>query len=104
VETSATIPEAFRGKWSDSVETCAMTMDDTSVMRVTGAAITFYEGQATVKSVKLLSADSIEVEANWSGEGRTWSATNRLTLSRSGQAITLTGYGRNGKTSSVRCS
>ncbi len=98
------IPEAFQGKWSKSAATCASQPEDTYGVQVSGMAIEFYDGRATVTSVKILGADRIEVVADWSGEGRRWTATNRLSLSQSGRVLTITGYGGNGAIASVRCS
>lgn len=84
---AAGIPVAFHGEWTTDLAACG-TQNSDSRLRIGSADLTFYESGGQVTGVILHSADEATVSASMSGEGETWSADYRFTLSDGGQTLT----------------
>ena len=103
VAQTSTIPTAFQGVWSQSLETCADPNEDTHGFTVGAASLSYYDGSAAVASVEIESATKITVVADWNAEGRRYRDTHQLMLSDNGDELSITGFGRDGKSVVVRC-
>jgi hypothetical protein len=99
----STIPMAFQGEWSQSLETCADPNEDTHRFTVGAASLSYYDGSASVASVQIESAGKITVVADWNAEGRRYRDTHQLMLSDDGDELSITGFGRDGKAVVIRC-
>jgi hypothetical protein len=75
-----TIPAAFHGEWNAQLEHCGTGLND-SAMRIEPRVMRFYESRGDVIRVTRNGERSVSVEANFQGEGETWTETVRLTLS-----------------------
>lgn len=91
------IPVAFRGNWSGSKASCAKAGDDMR-LAVSADSLTFYESVGEVTSVKQVAPNRIQLSADYSGEGNTWSENSTLVLADDGNALTI------GNMRRVRCS
>jgi hypothetical protein len=96
---SAAIPAAFRGVFDRDREACAAR----SVYRliVSADSLRFHESLGRVRSVAVDGPNAISVAADYEGEGDSWSATQRLSLSGDGDRLTIVGRGT--ETIRVRC-
>jgi hypothetical protein len=56
--------------------------------------VRFYESRGEVTAVTRQGPRAISVEARYRGEGQTWNRTTRMTLSRSGDELTIDGATR----------
>ena len=95
-DAAARIPAAFQGNWSRTAANCGKPGDDMR-LAVGADSLVFYESEGMVTAVKPVSANRIEVKADYNGEGDKWSETTSLILSDSGKALTI------GKVKRVRC-
>lgn len=82
-----TIPAAFIGEWNTDTEACGTGNND-SRLRISARQIRFYESDAEVRSVAVLSQRAIKVSASFAGEGQTWNDQVEFVLSRSGDDLT----------------
>lgn len=81
-----TIPAAFIGEWNTDTEACGTGNND-SRLRISARQIRFYESDADVRTVGVLSQRAIKVSASFAGEGQSWNDQVELVLSRSGDDL-----------------
>lgn len=81
-----TIPAAFIGEWNTNTGACGTGNND-SHLRISARQIRFYESDADVRSVTILSQRAIKVNASFAGEGQTWNDQVEFVLSRSGDDL-----------------
>jgi hypothetical protein len=98
----ALIPQAYHGAWAHRLEDCARTGEGTPV-RIRDDRIIYYESLAVVRSADLLSPREIVIHAGMIGEGDTWKADIRLSLSQDGRVLTLSGADNRAKDERVKC-
>lgn len=88
----ADIPARFHGEWNADPDACG-TGSSESRLRISADLIRFYESVGVVKDVDIESDRVITVEAQYQGEGDTWSDERRLSLSADGNSLTVSGGG-----------
>lgn len=81
-----TIPAAFIGEWNTDTGACGTGNND-SRLRISARQIRFYESDAEVRSVAVLSQRAIKVSASFAGEGQSWNDQVKFVLSRSGDDL-----------------
>ena len=86
--TPALIPEAFVGEWNASVRDCGTGSSDMR-LRIDPARLRFHESQGAVVSVIRHDSRSVSVSARYVGEGQAWDRSDRLTLSKTGDTLTV---------------
>lgn len=91
-EAAGVIPARFRGEWTEEPSACG-SGDSETRLRIGADALRFYESIAKVREIEVVSDRVIEVTADYSGEGQTWSNQSRLSLSPDGDTLTVTGEG-----------
>ena len=94
--TAAVIPAAFRGRWGASRAKCGD--GEEQALTITPALLRFYESEGRVKRVAPLGPRAISVRSRYSGEGESWENVQTLTLSESGEGLTIASMG----TSAIR--
>lgn len=87
-----TIPTAFHGEWNRLAADCGTGRND-SQLWIGGKQLRFYESSGVVLSVREDSR-TIAVRARYSGEGQTWEAERRFTLSADGNTLSADGLDR----------
>ncbi len=85
---SAELPAGFLGVW-DANPACPATSD--TKLTVTATDLTFFESGATIRKVTVKSATDAVVDADFSGEGETWTRSMHLELSGDGKTLTTDG-------------
>jgi hypothetical protein len=86
------IPEAFRGEWNRLVADCGTGRND-SQLWIGERQLRFYESSGAVLSVRD-QGRTITVRARYTGEGETWEAERRFTLSADGGTLSAEGMER----------
>ena len=94
---AAAIPEAFRGTYDESEQDCGRPTDTRLI--VEAGQIRYHESIGTVRSVKVIAPDRIELFADYEGEGETWQ--NVRTFALDGRRLTISGEGT--ETVTIRC-
>jgi len=87
------IPVNFRGEWNTRLQDCGTGRNDTRLI-IDARTVRFYESRGEVTGVTRDGPRSITVEARYTGEGRTWNRSARMTLSRDGDRLTIDGAAR----------
>jgi hypothetical protein len=87
------IPRAFVGEWNTDPGACGTGLSDTR-LRIESGRLRFYESDGDVRDVTVHNSRSVTVNASFSGEGQTWNDTVQMTLSRSGNELTIDGFTR----------
>ena len=64
-------------------------------MEVGADEIRFHESIGKIRKVTILAPDRISVEADYQGEGESWSNVRELSLSDGGATLAVTGEGTN---------
>jgi hypothetical protein len=91
------IPGSFHGRFDRDAAACAGPGTDLR-LTVEADAMRFHESVAHVRAVSPVEDGSLDIVADWQGEGQSWQATRRLGLSKDGRTLTVSGEG----TSAVR--
>lgn len=91
--TPERIPSAFLGEWNSHLEHCGTELND-SRLRVEPRRLRFYESEAELLGITIHSASRVTVRGSFSGEGETWTDNVAMTLSPSGNELTIGGYTR----------
>ena len=91
--TVAVIPEPFRGEWNARLADCGTDASDTR-LRITADGVRFYESDGKVRSVTARSDRAVTVAGDYAGEGETFARTDTMTLSASGDELTIEGFTR----------
>lgn len=86
------IPASFHGRFDRDSGACAGPGTDLR-LTVEADALRFHESVAHVRAVAPAGARSLDVVADWQGEGQSWQATRRLALSEDGRTLTVSGEG-----------
>lgn len=89
--TVATIPARFHGEWNSDLSACGK--PSLTRLVVSGDTLAFYESSGAVREVDRESERIISVASTYQGEGETWQATRRLSLSPDGNSLTVSGSG-----------
>lgn len=85
-ETAAVeLPAGFLGVW-DVNPACPATSD--TKLTVAATELTYFESGATIRKVTVKSATEAVVDADFSGEGETWSRSVHLKLGDGGKTLT----------------
>jgi hypothetical protein len=87
-----TIPPAFHGEWNRLVADCGTGRND-SQLWIAGKQLRFHESSGAVQSVRE-KGRAITVRARYTGEGETWEAERRFTLSSDGRILSADGMER----------
>lgn len=97
--SNGAIPAAFHGVYDRDRASCARR----SVYRLVVSAdeLRFHESVGKVRNVALEGADTINIAADYQGEGDSWRATQKLRLTDDNARLTVTGRGQ--ETIRVRC-
>lgn len=82
---AAELPAGFLGVW-DVNPACPATSD--TKLTVSATDLTFFESGAAIRKVTVKSSDETIVDADFSGEGETWSRSLHLTLGDGGKTLT----------------
>jgi len=84
-EAAAELPAGFLGVW-DVNPACPSTSD--TKLTVSATDLTFFESGATIRKVTVKSPNEAVIDADFSGEGETWSRSLHLKLSDDGKLLT----------------
>lgn len=86
------LPAAYQGVFDQTAAACG---SRSSIYRLTvsGKELEFHESLAEIKSVTPAGDGAVRIAANYSGEGMTWSNTQKVALSDGGKKLTITGDG-----------
>lgn len=89
IDRSPAVPLAFRGRWTGTRDDCA---DKAAALELDVAPrqLVFHESVGSVTAVEPLGEGKLALKANFTGEGSSWPAQLRLTLSAEGQRLTIT--------------
>jgi hypothetical protein len=90
-QESAAIPTAFHGTYDRSVEACSQPSEYRLV--VDASQLRFHESIAKVRSVAGEGPRRVTVEADWQGEGESWTSRRRLALSEDLATLVISGDG-----------
>ncbi len=82
---TAELPAGFVGVW-DVNPACPATSD--TKLTVSATDLTFFESGGNIRKVTVKSADETIVDADFSGEGDTWSRSVHMKLSDDGKTLT----------------
>lgn len=99
--STTALPAAYHGVFDQTAAACDSA---SSIYRLTvsGDELRFHESLAEIKSVIPDGDNAVRIAANYSGEGMTWSNTQRVALADGGKKLTITGEGE--PVARVRCS
>lgn len=86
------IPQAFHGEWNRVVADCGTGRND-SQLWIGERQLRFHESSGAVQSVRERGR-TITVRARYTGEGETWEAERRFTLSADGGTLSVEGMER----------
>ena len=86
-EQTDIIPTTFQGEWNRRLDHCGTGLND-SALRVEPRVMRFYESRGDVRRVARTGERAASIEADFEGEGETWSETVQLTLSADGEQLT----------------
>jgi hypothetical protein len=89
---AAVIPARFHGEWNQELSACGTGSNPTR-LRISADTLHFYESAGDVREVEIVDDRVIEVTADYSGEGQTWTNERRLSLSEDGGTLTVAGEG-----------
>lgn len=84
-ESEPTVPDLFVGSWAGSVSSCGSASDDLA-LHIGSRHITYWESQGPIKAV-VVRGREIALIAELSGEGQTWLATAKFTVSAHGSLL-----------------
>lgn len=87
-----TIPAAFHGEWNRIPGDCGTGNND-SRLRIEARRLRFHESNGEVLAVRE-TGRSVAVRARYAGEGETWEAERRFTLSADGKTLSADGMDR----------
>ncbi len=91
VPETVAIPAAFRGVYDKDEAACADPSEYR--MEVRSDEIRFHESIGMVRKVTSLGPDRASVEADYQGEGESWTNVRELRLSDGGRTIAVSGEG-----------
>ncbi|MDP2259808.1 MAG: hypothetical protein Q8J89_08855 [Caulobacter sp.] len=94
------IPEAFRGRWARDPEGCVVGGETRLVVEID--RLMFHESQGVVRALSTSPTNEVTIEADFEGEGESWSRKLRMVLSEDGQTLTI--YDPDGtRTARIKC-
>lgn len=82
---AAELPGGFLGVW-DANPACPSASD--TKLTVSTTDLTFFESGATIRKVTVRSANEAVIDADFSGEGETWSRSLSIKLGADGKTLT----------------
>ncbi|NZA27781.1 hypothetical protein H0E84_15490 [Luteimonas sp. SJ-92] len=82
---AATVPDRFVGHWAGSPGSCDAHIDDL-ILRIAPNHISYWESEGPIEAV-VVRGDEIALISELSGEGETWLATAKFTLSADGRRL-----------------
>ncbi|MDH5821703.1 hypothetical protein QFW77_01665 [Luteimonas sp. RD2P54] len=82
---AATVPDRFVGRWAGSPGACDAHIDDL-ILRIAHHRIAYWESEGPIEAV-VVRGDEIALISELSGEGETWLATAKFTLSADGDRL-----------------
>ena len=85
IAATPSIPKNFQARWSSALKWC--NVDDDGSLTIYANRIAFFDSHAKVLNVRVLSPLEVELDLKISGEGETWRATQRFTLSSDQKAL-----------------
>lgn len=88
---AAPIPAAFHGDYDESIEACGRAGDGR--LTVSARELRFHESLGTVRKVAVQPDGTIQVEADYEGEGEAWRSRRALALSEKDARLTISGDG-----------
>lgn len=90
------IPRQYWGIWTRRPELCGQQGADESAFQIGARKLQFWESTGEVKSVTLKNPMTVEVEADYTGEGQNWQAKSQFALSASKQDLMVGEPGKPG--------
>lgn len=88
IPAPGTLPIAFRGFWTGLDDDCGDARSDKRLM-IGPKELRFYESVGKVTAVKQAGPFAVVVDANFEGEGQSWSRQQKLTLSKDKARLTI---------------
>lgn len=88
IPAPGTLPIAFRGFWTGLEDDCGDARSDRRLM-IGPKELRFYESVGKVTAVKQAGPFAVVVDANFEGEGQSWSRQQKLTLSKDKARLTI---------------
>ncbi|MCJ2182254.1 hypothetical protein MTR62_06005 [Novosphingobium sp. 1949] len=83
---ASVIPKAFQGHWEEDTRYCSAPTDAT--LTLTATELHGWEAEGKVTKVEDVGPRAIVISADFSGEGETWSSSERYELSADGTMMT----------------
>lgn len=83
---SQSVPDPFVGSWAGSAASCGSDADDLA-LRIDKKRIVYWASQGPIIAVVSRGTDEVALIADLTGEGQTWLATAKLTLSADGSRL-----------------
>lgn len=99
VAPASELPAGFVGVW-DANPACPATSD--TKLTVSSEELTYFESSATIRKITVTSLTDLVVDADFSGEGETWTRAIHLVLGDDGKTLT-TDEGTDKEVKRVRC-
>lgn len=84
--TGTNVPKQFVGLWAGSPASCG-SGDDDLILRIGIRDIAYWESEGPIKAVVTRGTNEIALIVELSGEGETWLATARFSLSEDGRQL-----------------
>lgn len=84
-ELVPSVPEAFLGHWAGSSSSCNSDTDDLR-LHISSAHISYWESEGPILAV-VVRGREVALIAELSGEGHTWLATAKFTISAHGELL-----------------
>ncbi len=88
IPAPGTLPIAFRGFWTGLDDDCGDARSDKRLM-IGPKELRFYESVGKVTAVKQAGPFAVVVDANFEGEGQSWSRQQKLTVSNDKTHLTI---------------
>lgn len=92
IDTPGTLPAAFRGQWTGTTEECGNPRSDL-YLALRPKEMRFYESIGAITAVEQVAPDAIIVDADYQGEGQSWTRRQKLSLSADGTLLTVANQG-----------
>lgn len=89
---AAAIPVSLQGRWTGITDRCGDKSADLD-LTVSGDSLIFHESVGTVKGVTSGPGGRVRVDADFTGEGQSWSSHLDLRPSANGRELTITNDG-----------
>ncbi|WP_152560438.1 hypothetical protein [Arenimonas donghaensis] len=96
------VPERFRGHWAGHAGACGSGTDDLA-MHLGADRISLWESEGEIRALASPGANQINIVAELTGEGESWMATFRFSLSEDGSTLITEGLDADQRVARYRC-